>query len=51
MNSSLIKTEVGPKGFSYKGIYDLIYNFNPKVENYTEHIKSHKTRYYFGHSH
>ena len=42
MNSKPIKTEVGPKSLSYDEICDLIINFNPEIDNYTEQIESPK---------
>jgi hypothetical protein len=42
MNSKPIKTEVGPKSLSYDEICNLIINFNPEIDNYTEQIESPK---------
>ncbi len=42
MNSNPIKTEVGPKSLSYDEICNLIINFNPEIDNYTEQIESPK---------
>ena len=40
MNSKPIKTEVNPKSLSYDEICNLIINFNPEIDNYTEQIES-----------
>lgn len=35
-----IKKEVGPSSLNYKDDYNLIYNFNSQVLNFTEQIES-----------